>query len=292
MAAVTQPVTSTLPATAIPATPAATPSPLSQLNPTTSTIVSAGQAALNPSLYQTPASLNNPAQGNITSQNGVALTSVDPSQLAGSQLASLMSSNSPLNQLALAQGQAQAAATGNANGTLMAGASQTALDQQLTPIAQQQAAAYQQNAKDNQDAINQLQNTREQVGGETAAAGISANASMQNAKLAAQIQQQSLAQNQQQFTQNWANTFQQAQNSQAFQTATTQAQNEFNLKGSALSQAMSTIFSDPSYWSDPQSSMGMLNYFTTNIGSLIDNLGISNGQPQANSNIPNTAPSS
>jgi len=265
--------------------PTQVPAPLPQLQPAVRGTTSAGFNAVDPANAQ--GATGDP---NLTMTNGVAIGTVNPNELAGTQLAGLQSSSSPLVQLALANGAANAAATGNANGTLMAGASENALLNQLTPIAQQQAEAYQRQQAQNEDAINQLQNTRTSVHGQIAAAGISANASMHNAQLQADIQKQTLQQNAQQFTQNWANQFQMATQSQNFQKASQEAQNEFQLKGSALSNAMNTIFSDPSYWADPQSSMGMLNYFTTNIGSLIDSLGIGTGTPQPNPNIPSAAP--
>jgi hypothetical protein len=241
----------------------ATPSPMGNLaNP------GVGPTAVpnNPGI---PGGINTPGYGNITTKNGTALRTVDPNQLAGTQLANLESNTSPLNQLALAQGAAQAAATGNANGTLMAGAAQTALLQNLTPIAAQQAQQYAETAQANQDALNQLQQSRIQAGAQVRAAGEGAAASMANAKLAAATQQalqtQSLAQNQSQFEDNWANNFKMA------------TQNEFTLKSGALGNAMNTIFSDPSYWGNPQASMGMINFFTQNIGSLIDSLGLGTG---------------
>lgn len=295
MATVQPTATAGLPPTAIPGAP-----PLNQLNPGPYTVTSAGQAANNPDNINS-GSLNNTAGGDITMQNGVAVRSVDPNALTSNQLAGLENTNSPLSQLALAQGANNAAATGNANGTLMAGASENALLQQLTPIATQNAQVYERQAQSNQDAENTAANTRRQVSGQVAAAGVSANASMHNAQLAADTAAKSLAQNQQQFTTNWQNEFQTATNSQAFQTANQAQQQQFSLQANGLNSAISTIFSDPSYWSNPQGAMGMLNYFGSNINDLVDNLfpqqgGATNqmyGQygyspTAANTNIPNT----
>lgn len=275
-------------------TPTAVP-PLSQLNPAPSTIVSAG--SLNQPNTGTPQvgnnSLNNTASGDITMVNGVATRAVDPNALTSNQLSGLENTNSPLSQLALAQGANNAAATGNSNGTLMAGASENALLSQLTPIASQNAQVFERQAQSNQDALNTAANTERQVAGSEASAGIGANASMHNAQLAATTAANALAQNQEQF-----------KSSQAFTLADQATQNQFNLSASGLNSAISTIFSDPSYWSNPTASMGMLNYFGSNINSLIDNLfpqvgGASNAAyanqgytPTApNQNIPNaTAP--
>lgn len=284
-----------IPPTAVPAPP------LSQLNPGSGGgIVSAGFNANDPDMGHTM-NYNNTAGGDITVNGGVATRSVDPNALTSNQLAGLENTNSPLSQLALAQGANNAAATGNANGTLMAGASENALLQQLTPIASQNAQVYERQAQSNQDALNTAANTDRSVHGQIAAAGVSANASMHNAQLAADTAAKSLAQNQQQFTTNWQNEFQTAKNSQAFQTASQAQQQQFSLQSNGLNSAMNTIFSDPSYWSNPQGAMGMLNYFGSNINSLVDSLfpqqgGATNQMysqygytpTQANANIPNT----
>lgn len=293
MATVQPTATAGLPPTAIPG------QPMSQLNPGTYSTYDAGLAATNPDTAQS-GTYNNSANGNISIINGVATRTVDPNALTSNQLAGLENTNSPLSQLALAQGANNAAATGNANGTLMAGASENALLQQLTPIATQNAQVYERQAQSNQDALNTAANTNRSVHGQIAAAGVSANASMHNAQLAADTAAKSLAQNQQQFTTNWQNEFQTATNSQAFQTASQAQQQQFSLQSNGLNSAISTIFSDPSYWSNPQGAMGMLNYFGSNINSLVDNLfpqqgGASNQMynqygytpTQANANIPN-----
>ncbi len=256
--------TASLPPTVVPAPTPQTP--LAQLSTYDAGTAANSIDSVNSGTYNTD------ANGNITVQNGVATRTVDPNETASGQLQQLESANSPLEQLAYAQGANAAAATGNANGSLMSGAAQTALLQNLTPIATSNAATYERDAQANQDALNTAANTRRQVAGQLGAAGISANASMHNAQLAAQTAAASLAQNQQQFTTNWANEFQQAKNSQAFTLADQASQNQFNLGANALNTAVSTIFSDPSYWNNPQGAMGMLNFFGSNINDLVDNL--------------------
>jgi len=231
---------------------------------------------------------------NITmGPNGAYISTTTPEELTSTNLAGLMQSSSPLEQLAQSQGMNAAAARGSANGTLFAGAEQAALNQNLAPIAAQDAQAQQATNQQNVSSLNQMANSKVQERATLGAAGIAANASMQNAQLAAQtqksLQTQSLAQNQQQFSDNWKNQFQMATQSQGFQMASQQQQQEFTAKYNTLNTAFQTVMSDPDYWSNPQASMGMINYFTQNIDALLANMGIG-GSAGSNPNIPNTAP--
>lgn len=216
---------------------------------------------------------NTPGLG--VGQVGAAYGTVDPkTQTAAGQLDTLMQSQSPLEQLAAAQGMNLAASRGSANGTLMAGAAQTALNDKLQPIALNDANAYQRQQLQNQSDVNQLKNTQTSVEGSVASAGISANASIHNADQAAAIQKQSLQQSHDEFLTNWDNQFKQMQQSQQFQSMTQDKQNEFAAKMTAFGNSVQTIFSDPSYWADPQGAMGMLNFFNTNIDQLLSQMGI------------------
>jgi hypothetical protein len=210
-----------------------------------------------------------------TGIGGAAYGTVDPAtQTAAGQLNTLMSSSSPLEQLAQAQGMNAAAARGSANGTLFAGAQEAALNDKLQPIALNDANAYQRQHLQNQSDVNQLKNTQTSVEGGIAQAGISANASIHNADQAAAIQKQSLEQSHQEFMTNWDNQFKMATQSQAFQQASQTAQNEFTSKNQALQTTFQTIMSDPSYWSDPTAASGMMNFFQSTIQDLMNQYGI------------------
>lgn len=188
---------------------------------------------------------------------------IDPATgTAAGQLGTLMQSSSPLEQLAQSQGMNEAAARGSANGTLFAGASMAELNKNLAPIALNDANAYNRQQLANQAEANQAHDTETSANASEMAAGISANASMYGADVNATTQANALRQNQQQFTTNWANEFQTAKNSQAFQTASQATQNEFTAKMTAFQSTMQTVLSDPSYWNNPDGATGMVNYFT------------------------------
>lgn len=230
---------------------------------------------------------NTPGLG--VGQVGAAYGTVDPkTQTAAGQLDTLMQSQSPLEQLAAAQGMNLAASRGSANGTLMAGAAQTALNDKLQPIALNDANAYQRQQLQNQSDVNQLKNTQTSVEGSVASAGISANASIHNADQAAAIQKQSLEQSHSEFLSNWDNQFKMATQSQAFQQASQTAQNEFTSKNQALQTTFQTIMSDPSYWSDPTAASGMMNFFQGTIQDLMNQYGI--GGAATGSTLPPVGP--
>ena len=265
--------------------------PLAQLQTNKTAMTNAGQAALAAGM----ANSNSPVVGNqsygglVMGPNGAYVSAVDPTTgtVAG-QLATDMSSSSPLEQLAQSQGMNAAAARGSANGTLFAGAEQAALNQDLTPIAQQDADAYNKSALANAANVDQAGNVNTQANAETTSAGIGANASMYNADVNAKTQAAALAQNQQQFTTNWANQFTQAQQSQAFQQASQATQNEFQAKYNAFNTTMQTVMSDPSYWSDPTAATGMVNYFNSAFDDIMGTLGIT-GAASPNPSVPSTA---
>lgn len=221
-------------------------------------------------------------QPNTYMLNGALQGSIDPATMtAGGQLDKLMQSSSPLEQLAQSQGMNEAASRGSANGTLFAGASMAALNDKLQPIALNDANAYQKQQLENQNEYNQLKGVKEQAAAQTYSASVSAaasrygaDASKYNADVNAKTQAAALAQSHDEFNTNWTNQFQQMKDSQAFQSMSQDKQNAFAAKMTAFGNSVQTIFSDPSYWSDPQSAMGMLNYFNTNIDDLLAKMGI------------------
>ena len=265
--------------------------PLAQLQANRAGIANAGQAAL----QQGMANANSPVVGNqaygglVMGPNGAYVSSVDPKTgtVAG-QLATDMASSSPLEQLAQSQGMNAAAARGSANGTLFAGAEQAELNQDLTPIAAQDADAFNKSALANAANVDQAGNVNTQANAETTSAGIGANASMYNADVNAKTQAAALAQNAQQFSANWDNQFKMATQSQAFQQASQATQNEFQAKYNAFNTTMQTVMSDPSYWSDPTAATGMVNYFNNAFDDIMGTLGIT-GPAAPNPSVPSTA---
>lgn len=213
------------------------------------------------------------APGGVTVTNGVATRTIDPAtETTAGQLDTLMNSSSPLEQLAQSQGMNAAAARGSANGTLFAGAEQAALNSNLAPIASQDAQVYERGAQSNEDALNQKNLADIQRNASITSAGIGANASMYNADVNAKTQAAALAQNQNQFSTNWANTIAQTAENQNWTQQDQATQNEFALKGAVVNGAVNTIFSDPSYWNNPAGSLGMINDYSQNIGSIIDQM--------------------
>lgn len=232
--------------------------------------------------------LGTPGYGGLTvGPNGAFVRTIDPAtQTTSGQLSTLMQSSSPLEQLAQAQGMNEAAARGSANGTLFAGASMAELNKNLTPIAAQNAQVYERQAQANEDALNQAANVQTQAGAQEASAGIMANASIHGQDVGAEtarrgqdIQSQEFGASQKQqlgeFNTNWANTMQQTRENQNWLMQDQQSQNEFSLKSQVVNGVLNTALSDPSLWNNPAGVFGMLNDYTTNFGSIIDQLGMS-----------------
>lgn len=208
--------------------------------------------------------------GNITTnRQGVALTDVSPNELTSYQLGQLQTSGNPLVQQAQQTAQAMALARGGGlGGTMVSNAATRAAFDSMTPIAQQDAAQYGQVRDANQAAINAqgLQSLQNQ--GQIGAAAAGANASMYNARLNAQTQAASLAQQQGQFETGHQYDLENQANAQHNYVTDT-----------ILNGTMGTIYSDPSYWSNPEAALNMANTFSNGFDQIFNGGG---GQAFAN----------
>lgn len=187
--------------------------------------------------------------------NGAYLQSVDPNSLVQNQLASLQRSDNPIVQQAAMAAQANALARGGGvSGTQAIDASNRAMFDILNPIAGADAARYGQVGDENQDALNQQNltsmNNRTQL---SIAQGNQSVERGRNAELAREfdVQQSNRAQDRQ-----WALA---DQNTQA----------RAQMRSQVFSTALNTIFSDPTYWGDPQGAMGLINDYSTNIDQFM-----------------------
>lgn len=212
--------------------------PMSQFDQTT--------GALNP-LYQV---------------NGVAMQQVSPQDLVSERLNQLMSGNSPWVRHASDNAAAYAGARGaGADGSIYQAGAVNALYDQLSPIAQADAQRYASVGAANQEALNQNVLQKIQAGATTTAAGISAGASAaaRMAELREQARQFDIEQGNREQNRAWA---------LADQRASARA----NQRSETFNALLGTIFSDPSYFRDPQGTMGLFNTYMSNIDSLLANL--------------------
>lgn len=194
----------------------------------------------------------------ITRQPGGSaayLQSVDPNSLVQNQLASLQRSDNPIVQQAAQAAQANALARGGGvSGTQAIDASNRAMFDILNPIAGADAGQYAAVNAANQEALNQQNltnmNNRTQL---SIAQGNQAVERGRNHELAREfdVQQSNRAQDRQ-----WALA---DQNTQA----------RAQMRSQVFSTALQTIFSDPTYWGDPQGAMGLINDYSTNIDQFM-----------------------
>lgn len=213
--------------------------------------------------------------GNITTnRQGVALTSVSPTELTSYQLGQLQTSGNPLVQQAQQTAQAMALARGGGlGGTQVGDAATRAAFASMTPIAEQDAAQYGHVRDANQGAINAegLQALSNQ--GQIGAAAAGANASMYNARVNAQTQHDlsaaQLAQNQRQFETGHQYDLENQSN----------AQHNY-VQNTILNGTLATIYSDPAYWSNPNAALNMANTFNNGFNQIFNQGG--GGQAFAN----------
>lgn len=212
--------------------------------------------ATTPPLSQFAPNANPYGQISTTTQ-GASLLGVDPNMLTSNRLAALLRSDNPIVGMANNQARSYALARGGGldSGSMAYNAELGAM-QGLTPIASEEADMYGNVARANQDALNQENIERE--GNRTAITVANANnaaAIGRNRELAREFdvgQQNRLQQREWDL---------QDQDTQARASARSQF---FN-------QAFQTIFSDPSYWRDPQGAMGMLNQYGTDFDNWFQN---------------------
>ncbi len=138
--------------------------------------------------------------GSTTPGNAaVAYQAVDPNETVSHQLTGLLADNSDYIQLNRAQAQQQAAGRGLLNSTMAAGAGQNAAIASALPIAQGNAQEYAQVGAANQQATNQYLGETTAANAQLGSASIGAQASIENAKLAAAVQREQAAQQFQEY---------------------------------------------------------------------------------------------
>lgn len=189
---------------------------------------------------------------------GVAQLGVDPNELTAYQLNQLYGGDSPIAHQAAQNAQQLALARGaGLSGSLYADtATQAALDS-LAPIAQQDAGVYANTALANQDALNKAMLQRMQGDYSVRVAGIQAGPD------AARVREMA-----REFDAQQANRLQDRQWQVADQDTAARA----NMRSTAFNTELSALFSDPSFWRDPQGGIGMLNTYSANIDSMLQSL--------------------
>lgn len=200
----------------------------------------------------------NPVTGVSMNGQGVALGSVDPNQLASGQLASYLRGNNPIVQDAAQQGAALAAARGGGmNSSIYSEASSRGAIDALRPVAESDAARYGAVQDLNLNSINQ--NQLERMGNNTSLSIAGINAAVQRAGLREQARQ---------FDATQANRGEDREWQLADQRTAARA----NQRSTVFNQLVNTIFSDPSYWRDPEAAMGFFNQYSGGLDDLLANL--------------------
>lgn len=199
-----------------------------------------------------------PIPGITQNQFGVALGSVDPNTLASNQLAGYIRGNNPIVQDAARQSEALAAARGQGANSSIYGASAAggAIDA-LRPLAQFDAGRYGDVDNQNRAALNDY--NLQKLQGQNSLTIANVNASTQAAALAEQARQFDIGQTNRTQNREW-------------QLADERTAARANQRSQVFSQLLGTIFSDPSYWRDPQAALGMFNTYSANLDSMLANL--------------------
>lgn len=190
--------------------------------------------------------------------HGVALQTVTPDDLLSEQLSRMMAGNSPFVRHAADNAGAYAGARGaGADSSIYQAGAVNALYDQLTPIAEANARRYADVSGANQDAINQENIDRAR------------NAtSMYVSAQAAANQRAAIDEQRRQFNVEQGNR---AQNRE-WQLADQRSAARATQRSQTFNTLLSTIFSDPSYWRDPEGAMGMFNTYMSNIDSYLSDL--------------------
>ena len=199
----------------------------------------------------------NPYGSISTTTRGASLLGVDPNMLTSNRLDALLRSDNPIVRRANDRATSYALARGGGldSGSMAYNAELGAMDA-LTPIASEEAGMYGNVARANQDAMNQ--ENIERMGNQTQLAIARGNQSVErgrNAELARE------------FNVGQQNRLQQRE----WDLADQDTQARASARSQFFNQAFGAIFSDPSYWRDPQGAMGMLNEYGTNFDSWFAN---------------------
>lgn len=193
---------------------------------------------------------------------GVALTGVNPNELTSYQLGQLQRSDNPLVQHAAQNAAAFASARGaGLSGSLYADNATRAAFDAMTPIAQADAGQYADVRNRNQAALNDQNLTRMNNDTSIGVASIGAAASMHN-------NDTQLAENARQFNVQQDNRLQNREWQLADQNTAARA----SMRSQLFNTMVNTVFSDPSYWRDPQAAMGLFNTYGSNMDALMRQL--------------------
>lgn len=220
-----------------------------------------------------------PSNISQNNRNGVALLSQDPNAMTSTQLTQLLSGNNPLLQMAQQQGAEAANARGSLNGTLFAAASQNAAMQNMIPVAQQNAQQVGAVNAANAAALNQQQLEHMQNTAQVSAANITAAGGVEQARIR---QLEAASEFSQTLQTNQANRAQ----DRTWQLADQQTSQENYQRDAVLNASLGTIFSDPSYWSNPQGAMGMANFFSQGFDQLWNGGGFDLGGGDGGGSMP------
>jgi hypothetical protein len=191
--------------------------------------------------------------GPLGRYGGVTLRGVDPSQLVTNRLADLLRSDNPLLQGARGRAMNYAAARGaGVDGASYGYNAETAMGNELAPLAQNEADTINSIYAGNQDALNRALLERE---GNTNAAHI---ASMNNSSAMQRLREQN-AYDQRSREQN-----------RQWQVADQGTQARAAARSQFFGNMESALFSDPSFWRDPQGMMGAFNEYGSNFDAFFN----------------------
>ena len=190
--------------------------------------------------------------------NAAYLQSVDPHSLVQYQLANLQRSDNPIVQQAAMAAQANALARGGGvSGTQAIEASNRAMFDILNPIAGADAGQYASVNAANQEALNQ-QNI-ENMGNRTQLSIAQGNQAVERGRNAELAREFNIGQQNRSQDREW-------------QLADQNTQARAQMRSQVFSTALQTIFSDPSYWRDPEGAMGLLHEYSGNIDGLMQQM--------------------
>lgn len=216
-----------------------------------------------------------------TPQGGFRTRDVNPDELSGNQLNSLLDQNGRYIQQARARAGAAANASGLGHSSLAMSAGEGAAIQAAMPLAMQQAGAYTNVGDRNMDAentyllrqgdwnnaalLNRMNNSTS-----LNIAGMNRDEQARQFDEGTRRYDQGFAEDQRRYDTDWQRELQMGD-----------INNNRNRNNFLASTLVNTVFSDPSIWRDPQGSMGLVNYFGSNLSTLFDQLFPSNTAQQA-----------
>lgn len=252
-------------------------------------------------LTATPKGGQNTEQQNalMNPTGGFRYRGVDAPETVQSQISGLMNPANDFVTRARSAGIGHAQSRGLANSSLAAANSEGAALDAALPIASQDAATYAKTHSDNMDAENRALLANLDADTAIRTASMNAGTSLDIANINAQSDKDRLAAQDKQWAQQFAREgtqFDQARND-ANQRYATDWQHQQDLAGQqhqwnqqdfaqqnqaqrqnfTQSSIMNTIFSDPSYWRDPQAAMNFASTYGTNFTNMWNQL--FGGQP-------------